>query len=105
MLRIQVSKTKKRTAGSHVETPSILANKKCLHNIKNLDDRCVDYCLVSRFFYDTIKSKDTTNPKIYQKYLEQIKIPKDQKYPIDILKDIPEYDKLNDQNKCIRISR
>ncbi len=52
------------------------------------------YC-VSHLFYDTIKSNDTTNPKKYEKYLEQIKIPKGQKYPIDILKDIPKYEKLN----------
>ena len=63
-----------------IETPLVLANKKCLHNIKNLDDRCIDYCLVSHYFYDIIKSKDKTNPKNYEKYLEQIKIPKDQKY-------------------------
>jgi hypothetical protein len=48
-LKIQVSKTKKKTAGSYIKTPTILENKKCLKNIKNDDDKCLKWCLTSFF--------------------------------------------------------
>ncbi len=42
-----------------------------------------------------IKNNDTSNVKHYKKYIDTIKIPKDQTYTIDILKDVPKYEKLN----------
>jgi hypothetical protein len=83
-LKIQVAKTKKRTAGTYIETPKILANKKAVRNIKNKDDRCIDWCLTAFFFKNKINNKDTSNVKYYEKYIDQIKIPKDQSYPIEL---------------------
>ena len=88
-LKIQVSKTKKKTAGSYIKTPKILDNKKCIQNIKNDDDKCLEWCLTSFLFKDKIKCKSTADTKPLLKYIDEIKKPKDQTYPIDILKDIP----------------
>ena len=65
-------------------------------NIKNIDNKCVEYCLIAFRYQNQIKSKDTSNPNIYKKYFQFIKSPENQKYPINIEEDMPKYEELND---------
>ena len=93
---IQLSKSKKTKAGSYFKTPEVLQYKKAIVNIKNTDDKCLEWCLLAYKHYEDINNKDKNDPKHYKKYYNELNIPKDIKYPIDIQHDIKKYEKLND---------
>ena len=95
---ISTRQTKKeyKKAGNYIELNDEIKKSKGVMNIKNLDERCLEYCLIAFRYNNQIKSKDTSNPKIYKKYFDFIKIPENQQYPINIEEDIPKYERLND---------
>ena len=94
---IQVSYSNIAKTGSYIPTPKEIENKKCCVNIKNTDDdKCLLYCICAFFHYEDIgKKENRTNPKYYQKYLSEIKLPSDITFPINIDKDISKFEKLN----------
>ena len=93
---IQLSKKNIVKGGSYIPTPKDIENKKCCVNIKNEDDECFKWAILSSFHYEDIgKITNRTNPKYYEKYKDDIIEPKDITYPIDIFKDIPKFEKLN----------
>jgi len=94
---IQISFTKIPKTGSYIPTPKVIADKKCCVNIKNEnDDKCLLWCMLAFKHYDDIgKKENRTNPKYYQKYLTEIVEPENITYPINIDKDIPKFEKLN----------
>ena len=83
-------------AGNYIELSEEIKKSKGVMNIKNIDNKCVEYCLIAFRYQNQIKSKDTSNPNIYKKYFQFIKSPENQKYPINIEEDIPKYEELND---------
>ena len=93
---IQISKSKKTRAGCYIELPELLKYKRAIVNMKNkTDDKCLEWSLLSWRHYEDIKNKDRNNICYYKKYFNELIIPKDIKYPIDIQKDISKYEKLN----------
>jgi len=83
-------------AGNYIELSDEIKKSKGVMNIKNIDNKCVEYCLIAFRYQNQIKSKDTSNPNIYKKYFQFIKSPENQKYPINIEEDMPKYEELND---------
>jgi hypothetical protein len=96
LLTIQIAKSKKTRAGSYIKTPAVLASKHAIVNIKNKDDKCILWALLANKYYDTIKNNDKNELYNYRKYENEIKIPDDLKYPIDIQTDVRKIEKLND---------
>ena len=92
---LHISKVKRAFVGSYIKTPNFLANKRAIVNIKNNDNQCINYCLVANKYYCEIKNKDKNQTYNYKKYLDEIIKPENITYPIDINKDIPEYEELN----------
>lgn len=94
---IQISFSKIIKTGSYISTPKMIADKKCCVNIKNEDDdKCLLWCILAFKHYDDIgKKENRTNPKYYEKYLNEIIEPQGITYPININKDIPKFEKLN----------
>jgi hypothetical protein len=92
---VQFSKTKKTKAGSYIETPKILANKKAIVNIKNNDDKCIIWALLTFLHYDKVKDGCKSKLSSYEQYISSIKTPIDIKYPIDIQTDIKKFERLN----------
>ena len=86
----------KTLAGNYIELSEEIKKSQGVSNIKNLDDKCLEYCLIAFRYKNQIKSKDTSNPNIYKKYFQFIKSPENQKYPISIEDDVPKYEELND---------
>ena len=95
-ITIGLNKSIKTKAGSYFKTPEVLQYKKAIVNIKNTDDKCLEWCLLANKHYEDINNKDKNDPKHYKKYYNELNIPKDIKYPIDIQHDIKKYEKLND---------
>jgi hypothetical protein len=85
---IQTGLTKKSHSGCYIPTPKILYRKKAIVNIKNDDDRCIDWSLLAHFNYDDIKSHDKNVITPYKKYDKSFEKPKERKYIIDIQTDI-----------------
>ena len=95
-ITIGLNKSIKSKAGSYIKTPEILKYKHAIVNIKNTDDKCLEWCLLAHKHYEDINNKDKNDPKHYKKYYNELNIPKDIKYPIDIQHDIKKYELLND---------
>jgi len=89
-------KLMKTLAGNYIELSEEIKKSQGVSNIKNLDDKCLEYCLIAFRYKNQIKSKDTSNPNIYKKYFQFIKSPENQQYPISIEDDVPKYEVLND---------
>ena len=92
-IKIQTMKSNKTRAGSYIQLPDKIANKKACINIKNeKDDECIIYCMCAHNHPDVnhASSSDT-----YKKFKHEIIKPEGILYPIDILKDIPKFEKLN----------
>ena len=56
---------------------------------------CVIWCLLAHKYYDTINHNKKSETSTYKKYFDEIIQPKDITYPIDIQRDIPKFEKLN----------
>jgi len=96
-LDIQLSKGSKTKGGSYIETPKILADKKGIVNIKNkTDDMCIIWCLLAYKYYVSFGERGKkSETSTYKKYFNEIIQPKDIKYPIDIQKDIKQFEQAN----------
>ena len=92
---IQMSKQNKTKAGSYIELPNILASKKAIINVKNLDNKCVVWSLLSYLHNDKIDNHPERITK-YTQYLDSVIKPKDIVYPINIQSDVKKFEKLND---------
>ena len=94
-ITLQFSLRRKTKAGSYIETPKILNSKKAIVNVKNEDDFCLIWSLCAFLYYDIVKVLKSNKSKYYKKYFDEIKIPENQTFPIDVLNDIPKFEKLN----------
>ena len=56
---------------------------------------CIIWCLLAHKYYETINNDHKSDVSTYKKYFDEIKQPKDIIYPIDIQKDISNFEKLN----------
>ena len=77
---------------SYIELPKVIQNKKATINIKNDDDKCFDYALITSRIY---KDHDKTDLRVVKKNLDKIKIPDGIAYPITS-NEINLYEELND---------
>lgn len=95
LLSVQFSETRRVRGGSFIELPDWVKLKRCCVNIKNKDDKCIVWSLLAYKYYDTLTRKDKNEVSVYKPYENEIVVPKDVIYPIDVLKDIPKFEKLN----------
>ena len=93
-VKIQMSKRNKTRAGSYIELESWIDDKKACVNIKNDDDKCILYCLAANKHFDDLSCRKNL-PQSYKKWMSEIVEPVNQSYPINIFKDIPRFEKLN----------
>ena len=56
---------------------------------------CIIWCLLAHKYYDTITHNKKSEISTYKKHFDEIIQPKDITYPIDIQRDIPKFEKLN----------
>jgi len=97
-VHIQSSLTNIPKTGSYIELCDFIKNKKCCVNIKNEDDKCLKWCIHASRHYDDVKKQNYKNlVNGYQKYEDANEIiePKEISYPINIDKDLPKFEKLN----------
>jgi hypothetical protein len=90
---IQTAKRNKTRAGSYIELPKHIDDKKACVNIKNLDDKCIIHCLKAHKYYDALSCRKN-DPNSYKKFIDPI-IPDGIIFPIDVLKDIPKIARAN----------
>ena len=93
LIRFNVSSTviKSALGKSYIELPKVIQNKKATINIKNNDDKCFDYALITSRIY---KDHDKTDLRVVKKNLDKILIPDNIIYPITS-NDIHLYEELN----------
>ena len=97
-IKVQTGRTKITRAGSYIELDYELKNKKCFINVKNKSNKCIIWALLACIHHKDekiVKGKCYNEVKVYEEFKNEIIMPKGQKYPIDINKDIPKIEKLN----------
>jgi hypothetical protein len=83
-VEIKTQSTRRNRGGSFIETPAGLRNRRATLNIKNVDDRCFEYCLAA-FLHDGESShKDKSNPRLYERYMADLQRPSDVQYPVAV---------------------
>lgn len=92
---IRTTKINRRVGGSYIPLPEKVQNSNSCINVKNEDNRCFEYSILASKCFKLVSINGKTNPKVYKKHFDKIKIPENQKYPIDIIEDIPKYEELN----------
>ena len=99
-IKVQTMRRNKTRAGSFIPLPDKISNKKACININNKDDdKCILYCMLAhKYVNDEKVQANKSRSSTYAKFIEakEIKEPENQIYPIEILKDIPKFEKLND---------
>jgi hypothetical protein len=66
LLKVNVYKLIVKKGGSYIKTPDIIANKKCVVNVKNMDEKCFVWAVLSGMFP---VEKDGQRVTKYQKYI------------------------------------
>ena len=82
--------------GSFIELAQDIKNSKSCINVKNTDNRCLEYAILSCLCQDVVSSKKSNEPMQYNKYFNKINIPSNQQYPILFPDDITKYETIND---------
>jgi hypothetical protein len=98
---IRIVNRKRRTGGDYIELSEGVRKSNSTINIKNHDNRCLEYCIIASREYKNVSVNGKTNPNVYKKYFNNLNIPENQQYPINIDIDIIKYEELN--KICINI--
>jgi hypothetical protein len=101
LITIRVVNRKRRTGGNYIALSDGVRKSNSTINIKNTDNKCLEYCILASKHYKDVSVHGKCNPNVYKKYFNEINIPDNQQYPIDIENDIPKYEELN--KICINI--
>ena len=94
-ITIRTTRKQRRVGGDYIESPEGVQNSTSTINIKNFDNRCLEYCILASRHFNDVSVNGKRNPNVYKKYFNELNIPENQKYPIDIIEDVPKYEELN----------
>ena len=94
-LSIKTAKSKAIIGGSYIPLPDFVKNIQACINIKNTDEKCFLWSLLTYKFYKTFKKGCGLKATEYKKYINEIKEPEGVIYPLEI-DFIPEFERLND---------
>ena len=75
-IKIQIGRSKKTRAGSYIPLPSHIESKRACVNVKNNDDRCIVWALLSYLHADDTKVLNHRNKvSSYRPFLNEVVIP------------------------------
>ena len=81
-ISVFTAKLKSVFGSSYIELPEWIKNKKACINIKNDDDRCFEWAILSYFHYNNYNRNCRVTP--YKKHIDKINKPINIKYPITL---------------------
>ncbi len=92
----QIVYKKAKAVGSYIDLPNEIKAKNACVNIKNEDDACIKWCFLAFKHRDEVPSKSYKNiTNGYKKWESEFLEPKNLEYPINIQREIPRIEKLN----------
>ncbi len=83
-LSVQFSYTKKVRGSSYLPLPEEIKKSKSCINIKNDDNQCFRWALLSWKHYDEINNNHKSESKTYKKYKNEFLLPSGCSYPVEI---------------------
>ena len=110
-LFLKVDKCNPLKGEGYIDLPQAIKTKKAVINVKNKDNRCHKYAILSALHHDEVDQKNTNSPSQYKKYAGKLNFT-DIEFPV-LLKDIDKFEKQNPEikvnvfgyKKCVHISR
>lgn len=97
---IETTKYRPLKGGSYIELPQWISSKKACINIKNDDEECFKWAVLSSLFFNEINSKKSNEVNQYKKFVDRLKWDCIE-FPSK-LKDIVQFEKINPQY-CINL--
>ena len=52
----------------YIDLPAVIKSKKAVSNVKNKDNKCFEYAILSALHHDEVDQKQTNSPSQYKKY-------------------------------------
>ncbi|VDI42200.1 Hypothetical predicted protein [Mytilus galloprovincialis] len=98
-LEIHLSKFKPLKGGSFIPTPSALAKKKAIVNVKNEDDRCFQWAVLAALHHEEVDQKNPNRVAQYKKWVDELKFE-----GIDFPVSLGAIDKFERQNPAINVN-
>ncbi len=99
-IQIETVKFKPLRGGSYIELPEWIAKKKACVNVKNEDDECFKWAVLSSIFHHRINSKKSNEVSQYKKFVDELKWD-GLNFPVKI-EDIIKFEKLNPEY-CVNV--
>ncbi|XP_063419676.1 uncharacterized protein LOC134704824 [Mytilus trossulus] len=98
-LEIHLNQFKPLKGASFIPTPSALAKKKAIVNVKNEDDRCFQWAVLAALYHEEVDQKSTNRVSQYKKWEEELKFE-----GIDFPVSLRAIDKFERQNSAINVN-
>ena len=97
----KITEAPNNAAGSYIELPKSISDKKATINVKNNDNECFKWAVLAALYHNEGNNKYHKNvPSTYKKYYNELNFSR-LKFPIAI-KDIPKFEDLNN-NMAINV--
>ena len=98
-LQIHLNKFKPLKGASFIPTPSALAKKKAIINVKNEDQECFKWAILSALHHEEVDQKSANRPSQYVKWRDELKFE-----GIDFPVSLQVIDKFERQNPTINVN-
>ncbi|VDI81882.1 Hypothetical predicted protein [Mytilus galloprovincialis] len=98
-LKIHMNQFSPLKGSSYIPTPSALAKKKAIVNIKNEDDRCFQWAILSALHHEEVDQKNPNRVTQYKKWEDELKFE-----GIDFPVSLGAIDKFERQNPTINVN-
>ena len=81
----------------YIDLPTAIKTKRAVINVKNKDNKCFEYAILSALHHNEVDQKQTNSPSQYKKYLGKLNFTGIE-FPVS-LKDIDKFEKQNPEIK------
>ena len=98
-LEIHLNHFKPLKGGSFIPTPSVLAKKKAIINVKNKDDRCFQWAVLAALHHEEVDQKNSNRVAQYKKWEGELKF-EGIEFPVSLRA----IDKFERQNPTINVN-
>ena len=83
--------TRPKRGVGYIDLPAVIKTKKAIIKVKNKDNRCFEYAILSALHHNEVDQKNTNSPSQYKKYLGKLNFTGIE-FPVS-LKDIDRFEK------------
>lgn len=89
-----------RSGGAYVSLPQAVSNRQACINVKNLDERCLMYCIAYTLFSNVLPAVHLQRPERWGNVLDRVAVPDKAEFPVP-LEQLPLWEEANGVRLCV----